>query len=254
MPLDVHATEEEDKLVVLSSLNRLGGCTEEQLLRFLVENALMNQFQFYLALGGLKEAGFIREARHLEGTLLILTPQGRESVEMFASRIRASQTEKLNANAPAWKRRIRDELQMPACVAGDGQRLRRHAARAGGRRGNLLHDADGGDEGAGEALLRALAKPRAVSVSDDHGAARRGGKRRKKFVKPARKQKKKTKSKKNGNVRRKRQKGRVKKRPTACARRTFFCAYEKMRKVALRGHGVEKAKNDRTADYHAESS
>ena len=53
MPLDVHATEEEDKLVVLSSLNRLGGCTEEQLLRFLVENALMNQFQFYLALGGL---------------------------------------------------------------------------------------------------------------------------------------------------------------------------------------------------------
>ena len=114
MPLDVHATEEEDKLVVLSSLNRLGGCTEEQLLRFLVENALMNQFQFYLALGGLKEAGFIREARHLEGTLLILTPQGRESVEMFASRIRASQTEKLNVNAPAWKRRIRDELQMPA--------------------------------------------------------------------------------------------------------------------------------------------
>ena len=100
MPLDVHATEEEDKLVVLSSLNRLGGCTEEQLLRFLVENALMNQFQFYLALGGLKEAGFVREARHLEGTLLILTPQGRESVEMFASRIRASQTEKLNANAP----------------------------------------------------------------------------------------------------------------------------------------------------------
>ena len=66
MPLDVHATEEEDKLVVLSSLNRLGGCTEEQLLRFLVENALMNPFQFYLALGGLKEAGFVREARHLE--------------------------------------------------------------------------------------------------------------------------------------------------------------------------------------------
>ena len=56
MPLDVHATEEEDKLVVLSSLNRLGGCTEEQLLRFLVENRLMSQFQFYLALGGLKEA------------------------------------------------------------------------------------------------------------------------------------------------------------------------------------------------------
>ena len=34
MPLDVHATEEEDKLVVLSSLNRLGGCTEDSFCAF----------------------------------------------------------------------------------------------------------------------------------------------------------------------------------------------------------------------------
>ena len=61
MPLDAHATEEEDKLILLSSLSRLGGCTQEQLLRFLAESGLMNPFQFYLALGGLKEAGFIRE-------------------------------------------------------------------------------------------------------------------------------------------------------------------------------------------------
>lgn len=86
MAFDVHATEEEDKLVLLSAVDRLGGCTEEQLLRFLVENQLMSQFQFYLALGGLKEAEFVREARHLEGTLLFLTPQGRQSVDMFAGR------------------------------------------------------------------------------------------------------------------------------------------------------------------------
>ena len=46
--------------------------------------------------------------------LLFLTPQGRESVEMFGSRIRASQQEKLDRSAPEWKRRIREELQMPA--------------------------------------------------------------------------------------------------------------------------------------------
>ena len=90
MAFDVHATEEEDKLVLLSAMERLGGCTEEQLLRFLVENQLMSQFQFYLALGGLREAGFVRETRHVEGTLLILTPQGRQSVDLFAGRIRAS--------------------------------------------------------------------------------------------------------------------------------------------------------------------
>ena len=114
MAFEGNATEEEDKLVLLSAMERLGGCTEEQLLRFLVENQLMSQFQFYLALGGLREAGFVRETRHVEGTLLILTPQGRQSVDLFAGRIRASQQEKLNMNAPTWKRRIRDELQMPA--------------------------------------------------------------------------------------------------------------------------------------------
>ena len=124
MPLDAHATEEEDKLILLSSLSRLGGCTEEQLLRFLVESALMNPFQFYLALGGLKEAGFIREARHMEGILLFLTPQGRESVEMFASRIRASQQEKLEAEAKRKAERRAAKIESQLISAG-GQVLKR---------------------------------------------------------------------------------------------------------------------------------
>lgn len=111
---DVHATEEEDRLVLLCALDKLGGCTEEQLLRFVVETRLMGQFGFFLALGSLKESGFVREARHLEGMLLILTPEGRQSMELFASRIRASQQEKLSENAKGWRRRIRDEQQMPA--------------------------------------------------------------------------------------------------------------------------------------------
>jgi len=57
---DVHATEEEDKLVLLCALDRIGGCTEEQLLRFVVETGLESQFQFFLALSGLKEAGLVR--------------------------------------------------------------------------------------------------------------------------------------------------------------------------------------------------
>ncbi|MBE5800329.1 MAG: DUF4364 family protein [Clostridiales bacterium] len=111
---DVHATEEEDKLVLLCALNRLGGCTEEQLLRFVVETGLVSQFRFFLALGGLKESGFVREAHHVEGTILILTPQGRQSVELFGSQIRASQQIRLEENAGNWRRRIRDEQQMPA--------------------------------------------------------------------------------------------------------------------------------------------
>ena len=117
---DVHATEEEDKLVLLCALDRLGGCTEEQLLRFVVETGLQSQFQFFLALSGLKEAGLVRQSRHLEGMLLYLTPEGRQSMEMFASRIRASQQEKLNEHGPVWRRRVRDELSTPAQYAPSG--------------------------------------------------------------------------------------------------------------------------------------
>lgn len=114
MMLDVHATEEEDKLVLLASLDRLGRCTKEQLLRFVVETELQSQFQFAIALAGLSEAGFIRESQRLEGRLLVLTPEGRQSLEMFGSRIRASQQQKLEEHGAAWRRRIREEQQMPA--------------------------------------------------------------------------------------------------------------------------------------------
>lgn len=117
---DVHATEEEDKLVLLCALDRLGGCTEEQLLRFVVETSLQSQFQFFLALAGLKEAGMIRQTSRPEGKLLILTPEGRQSMELFASRIRASLQEKLERHGGAWRRRVRAELQMPAAYKPSG--------------------------------------------------------------------------------------------------------------------------------------
>jgi len=117
---DAHATEEEDKLVLLSAIDRLGGCTEEQLMRFAVETGLMSQFPFSIALAGLREAGLVRTSRHLEGELLHLTPEGRQSMELFASRIRASRQEKLDQNCAAWRRRVLDELSTPAQYAQSG--------------------------------------------------------------------------------------------------------------------------------------
>ena len=114
MMLDVHATEEEDKLVLLAAMDRLGRCTSEQLLRFVVETELQSQFQFALALSDLRAAGFVRESQRLEGRLLVLTPEGRQSLELFGSRIRASLQQKLDEHGAIWRRRIREEQQMPA--------------------------------------------------------------------------------------------------------------------------------------------
>jgi len=117
---DVHATEEEDKLVLLCALHGIGGCTEEQLLRFVLETDLMSQFPFSIALSSLKEAALIRTSHHLEGALLHLTPEGRQSMEMFASRIRASRQEKLKENCAVWRKRVLDELSTPAQYTAKG--------------------------------------------------------------------------------------------------------------------------------------
>lgn len=130
---DVHATEEEDKLVLLCALDRLGGCTQEQLLRFVLETELMNQFQCLLALAGLKEAALVRISHRLEGELLVLTPEGRESMELFASRIRASRQEKLRVHCAAWRRRVLDELSTPASYeqSGNGYAVTLRALESG---------------------------------------------------------------------------------------------------------------------------
>ena len=130
---DVHATEEEDKLVLLCAIDRLGGCTEEQLMRFAVETGLMSQFPFSIALASLKEAAFVHTSRRLEGTLLHLTPEGRQSMELFASRIRASRQEKLENNCAAWRRRVLDELSTPAqyVQSGNGYTVTLRALESG---------------------------------------------------------------------------------------------------------------------------
>ena len=130
---DVHATEEEDKLVLLSAIDRLGGCTEEQLMRFVVETGLMSQFPFSIALSSLKEAAFVRTSHRLEGALLHLTPEGRQSMELFASRIRASRQEKLDQHCAAWRRRVLDELSTPAqyTQSGNGYAVTLRALESG---------------------------------------------------------------------------------------------------------------------------
>lgn len=112
--MDAHASEEEDKLVLLSALDRLGACSEEQLLRFAVETSLMDAFRFSLALAELCEAWFVRRVKRPEGALLVLTPEGRQSLELFSSRIRASRQGILQENAAAWRERVRRELSLPA--------------------------------------------------------------------------------------------------------------------------------------------
>lgn len=111
---DPRFTEEDDKLLLLVAMGRLGSCTQEQLMRYAVETQLLPQFRFLLALGDLRDAGLVRETKRLEGVLLTLTPEGRQSAELFGGRLRASQLATIGETATDWRRRFLDELNTPA--------------------------------------------------------------------------------------------------------------------------------------------
>lgn len=112
--VDSGRADHRDRLTLLIALEHLGNCTELQLLRFILENTKVNQFNFYLSLADLKDAGCIREVTRLEGTLLVLTQAGRDSISLFEPDVYGSVRERIALAAPAWRRRIQDELQMPA--------------------------------------------------------------------------------------------------------------------------------------------
>ena len=127
------ASGTEDKLALLSMIDGLGGCTEEQLMRFALDAGLMGQFRFLLALGDLREQGFVREAVHGEGRVLLLTPEGRETLTLFGKDLPPSVQAKLSANISAWKGPLREERQLPAEWerTDEGFRVRLRALEAG---------------------------------------------------------------------------------------------------------------------------
>ena len=103
-----------DKLALLAMMDGLGGCTRDQLMRFAVEARLMKQFRFLLILAEVQEAGFIREKESAEGTLLILTPEGRSTLELLKDDLPAEISDRIHGIAPQWRIRFRDERQLPA--------------------------------------------------------------------------------------------------------------------------------------------
>ena len=81
------APDDEQKLMVLYSLSRLGPCTELQLLQFLFENDLLNYFDMMFALGDLCDRGQAVRMKKNAGYLYQVTDAGKEAVtlEMMTS-------------------------------------------------------------------------------------------------------------------------------------------------------------------------
>lgn len=113
-PSPLKRGETEDRLILLSIVSALGASTEDQLLRFAVTAELFPQFRFLMLLRDLKDEGLIDSREGAEGRLFFLSPEGRETLRLFATEIRPSIREHIAQSAPDLRRQYRDERQLPS--------------------------------------------------------------------------------------------------------------------------------------------
>ncbi len=109
----------EQKLVTLYALDRLGPTTALQLLRFMVENEMMDYIALQLSTAELDEMGLLRKLPHALGALYAPSAQGYKALDLFRDRIPYSRATEIDAIAPNWKRRFREEKQ----VLGDWEKM-----------------------------------------------------------------------------------------------------------------------------------
>ena len=106
-----HAPDDEQKLIVLCCLTRLGPCTDLQLLQFLFDHDLMNYFDMMFALNDLCDRGQAVRAKKQGGFQYEVTDAGREALRLFGSRVPRSLNALLDEAGDAWQRRFRQEAQ-----------------------------------------------------------------------------------------------------------------------------------------------
>ena len=105
-------TMTEQKLVTLYALYRLGRVTALQLLRFMVENEMMDYIALQLSITDLEEMGFLRKIPHTLGALYAPSAKGYEALRMFNKRIPHSRASKIDGIAHEWKTIFNEEKQL----------------------------------------------------------------------------------------------------------------------------------------------
>jgi len=104
----------EQKLVTLYALDRLGPATALQLLRFMVENEMMDYIALQLSTAELDDMGLLSKLPHPLGALYAPSAKGYETLELFRSRIPHSRAARIDEIAQVWKRRFSEEKQVLA--------------------------------------------------------------------------------------------------------------------------------------------
>ena len=96
-------SQTEQKLLVLYATHGLRSATSEQLLRFFVEQDLMNYIDLQIALAELRESGFLMRQPHPLGVMYQPTAEGDAALAMFLKRIPFSSRSKVDSVLSDWR-------------------------------------------------------------------------------------------------------------------------------------------------------
>ena len=103
--------DNEQKLIVLACLEKVGPCTEMQLLQLLSDSDIMNYFDMMISLSNLCARGQAARTKKRSGYEYELTDAGREALDLFGGRVPPSIQKLLRQSGDKWKKRFRQEAQ-----------------------------------------------------------------------------------------------------------------------------------------------
>ena len=116
--------QSRERLLLLRAVELLGGITEDQLLRFLVNAQLMDPFTFLLTMGAMKEEGLVVEERRAGKHVVLLSEQGTRQLEEQIGQIDFETEQVMVEHASRLKRAFRDERQVPSEIHREGDHFR----------------------------------------------------------------------------------------------------------------------------------
>lgn len=103
--------DEEQRLVVLYSLQHLAPCNHMQLHRFIAETDLLNYFDMMIALNDLCDKGQAVRLMRRVGHQYEVTDSGREVLDLFGNRVPHSLKKLIAETGAAWRARFQEEAQ-----------------------------------------------------------------------------------------------------------------------------------------------
>ena len=112
--MDRPIQQEENKLLLLYIINRMGAMDEQALEQFILENELMDYLDSRTTVNDLADQGLLLPLSDEKGKLFLISPPGMEALEMYETSLPYSRRVQVDELCASWRSRLLKEKQVMA--------------------------------------------------------------------------------------------------------------------------------------------